>query len=573
MGKRPGGLAGEAGMGKQAGIWRALSYMLNRTWITTAFFSVALFQHYAPEAMAAVANDVYRSSILALGVGLTAFALLHRQVMAWGQHAAFDYAGPALAGAGILLLVPSLVGGRAISDPVLWGSAALTGVGSALVLLALGRRFVGVDVRSCTIGVLWATVGCALLTLAIMALPFAAAVVAEVTLPFACIASLHQVPLPGTGDSQPRTSFGERISAKMLFKLATCAAVLGIMTGITRDLYFTSGASALDQAFQTLNSLVPLATALALLAGMAITRDVSIEALYKPTALVCVVGFAVMPLTGADITVPYAIVTAGYTLFEILVWVILSEVASRFQFTSVQVFGYGRALVLFVGVIAGASIASALAQLGVGPHLFSTVAAVAIISISFLRTYVFTSSDLALFEKNLAGQEADAPEGGAREGEGEARGRVSAVAWFYNAGQHKDEAREHATATAEGRVREGTGAAGTERARARVSPAGQEHAGRPQKVPFQRKCAIIGDYYGLTRREVDVFRLIAAGRNCTRIQEELSISAGTVNTHSHHIFQKLDVHSQQEVIDLFQHADLDAMQEEIASRKAAGAAG
>ena len=94
------------------------------------------------------------------------------------------------------------------------------------------------------------------------------------------------------------------------------------------------------------------------------------------------------------------------------------------------------------------------------------------------------------------------------------------------------------------------------------SPAGQA----PQKVPFQRKCAIIGDYYGLTRREIDVFRLIAAGRNSTRIQEELSISAGTVNTHSHHIFQKLDVHSQQEVIDLFQCADLDRMQAELESR-------
>ena len=63
-----------------------------------------------------------------------------------------------------------------------------------------------------------------------------------------------------------------------------------------------------------------------------------------------------------------------------------------------------------------------------------------------------------------------------------------------------------------------------------------------------------------------MFRLIAAGRNSTRIQEELSISAGTVNTHSHHVFQKLDVHSQQEVIDLFQRADLDRMQGELESR-------
>ena len=538
--------AGEAGASKRADIWRALSYMFNRTWITTAFFSVALFQRYAPEAMPAAANDVYRSSILALGVGLTAFALLHRHVMAWGQRAAFDYAGPGLAGAGILLLVPCLMAGRAIPDPALWTSAALTGVGSALVLLTLGRRFVGIEVACCIGSVLWATVGCSLLTLLIMFLPFAVAIAVEVALPFACIASLHRAPLPGTNDSQPCTSFGERISGKMLLKLATCAAVLGIMTGITRDLYFTSGANALEQAFQILNSLVPLAAALALLIGMTITREADIEALYRPTTLVCIVGFAIMPLAGADITLPYAIVTAGYTLFEILVWVILSEVASRFQFTSVQVFGFGRALTLFVGVIAGASIAGTLTQLGIGPHLFSIVAAVAIIGISFLRTYVFTSADLALFERNLAGEETGTGQASEEGAFGE-KGRVGDVP--------------------------GSAAADEGAKRKLASPAERERAAGPQKVPFQRKCAIIGDYYGLTRREVDVFRLIAAGRNCTRIQEELSISAGTVNTHSRHIFQKLEVHSQQEVIDLFQHADLDAIQEEISARKASQAAG
>lgn len=540
--------AGEAGASKRADIWRALSYMFNRTWITTAFFSVAMFQRYAPEAMSAAANDVYRSSILALGVGLTAFALLHRHVMAWGQRAAFDYAGPGLAGAGILLLVPCLMAGRAIPDPALWTSAALTGVGSALVLLTLGRRFVGIEVACCIGSVLWATVGCSLLTLLIMFLPFAVAIAVEVALPFACIASLHRAPLPGTNDSQPRTSFGERISGKMLLKLATCAAVLGIMTGITRDLYFTSGANALEQAFQILNSLVPLAAALALLIGMTITREADIEALYRPTTLVCIVGFAIMPLVGADITLPYAIVTAGYTLFEILVWVILSEVASRFQFTSVQVFGFGRALTLFVGVIAGASIAGTLTQLGIGPHLFSIVAAVAIIGISFLRTYVFTSADLALFERNLAGEETGTGQAyPSEEGAFDEKGRVEDVP--------------------------GSAAADEGAKRKLASPAGRERTAGPQKVPFQRKCAIIGDYYGLTRREVDVFRLIAAGRNCTRIQEELSISAGTVNTHSRHIFQKLEVHSQQEVIDLFQHADLDAMQEEISARKAPQATG
>ncbi len=522
---------------RRSNTWRTLAYMLNRTWITTAFFSVVLFQRYAPETMAGVANDVYRTSVLALAVALTIFALLHRPVMTAGERPAFDYAGAALCGVGVVLLVPCLTSGQTIAPAILWGSAALTGTGSALVLLSIGRRFVGIDVRSCTMGILWATVGCAALTLGIMSLPLEAAVAVEVALPFFCVMALHRVPRPGEEDCDTHMHLGERISTKMLLKLATCAAVLGILTGITHGLYLGSETAALGKTFQMLNSAVPLVAALVLLGSTAAAREVSIETLYKPTAFVCIVGFALMPLSGTSIALSFSVVSAGYTLFEILVWVILSEVASRFQFTSVQVFGFGRALVLLTGVIAGTLIANMLLSLGVGAQLFSAVAAVAVISITFLRTYVLTSADIAVFGQNLSEEMGEVPAG--------AIGAIGEGALSDKGSQSQ------------------TGAA-AKRAHGQRTQTTAEQA--PQKVPFQRKCAIIGDYYGLTPREVDVFRLIAAGRNSTRIQEELSISAGTVNTHSHHVFQKLDVHSQQEVIDLFQRADLDHMQAELESR-------
>lgn len=522
---------------RRSNTWRTLAYMLNRTWITTAFFSVVLFQRYAPETMASVANDVYRTSILGLAVALIVFAVLHRPVMTAGEHPAFDYAGAVLCGAGVVLLVPCLTSGQTIAPAILWGSAALTGTGSALVLLSIGRRFVGIDVRSCTMGILWATVGCAALTLGIMSLPLEAAVAVEVALPFFCVMALHRVPRPGEEDCETHMHLGERISTKMLLKLATCAAVLGILTGITHGLYLGSETAALGKTFQMLNSAVPLVAALVLLGSTAAAREVSIETLYKPTAFVCIVGFALMPLSGTSIALSFSVVSAGYTLFEILVWVILSEVASRFQYTSVQVFGFGRALVLLTGVIAGTLIANMLLSLGVGAQLFSAVAAVAVISITFLRTYVLTSADIAVFGQNLS----------------EEMGEVSAGAiGAIGEGALPDKGSQSQT---------GAAAKHTHGQRTQTTA---EQA--PQKVPFQRKCAIIGDYYGLTPREVDVFRLIAAGRNSTRIQEELSISAGTVNTHSHHVFQKLDVHSQQEVIDLFQRADLDHMQAELESR-------
>ena len=519
---------------RRSNMWRALAYMLNRTWITTAFFSVVLFQRYAPESMASTAGEVYRTSILALAVALVVFALLHRPVMTAGEHPAFDYMGAMLCGAGFMPLFPYLASGQVIAPAALWGSAALTGTGSALVFLSIGRRFVGIDVRSCTTGILWATVGCAALTLGIMGLPLEAALITEVALPFLCVAALHRIPRPSEEDCDARMSLGERISTKMLLKLATCAIVLGILTGITHGLYLGSETVALGKTFQMLNSAVPLVAALVLLGSTAAAREVTIETLYKPTIFVCIVGFALMPLSSPDIALSFSVVSAGYTLFEILMWVILSEVASRFQFTSVQVFGFGRALVLLAGVIAGTLIANMLLGLKAGMQLFSAVAAVAVISITFLRTYILTSVDIAVFSQNL----------------GEETSGVRTATPENTASPDRNARMLSGVVSPSAQVRH------PEKAAEQIR----------QKVPFQRKCAIIGEYYGLTRREIDVFRLIAAGRNSTRIQEELSISAGTVNTHSHHVFQKLDVHSQQEVIDLFQHADLDRMQEELANR-------
>lgn len=60
----------------------------------------------------------------------------------------------------------------------------------------------------------------------------------------------------------------------------------------------------------------------------------------------------------------------------------------------------------------------------------------------------------------------------------------------------------------------------------------------------------LGEEYGLSQREMEVFSLLAAGRTSSRIQEELHIASGTVNYHTHNIYQKLNVHNRQEILDL-----------------------
>lgn len=56
--------------------------------------------------------------------------------------------------------------------------------------------------------------------------------------------------------------------------------------------------------------------------------------------------------------------------------------------------------------------------------------------------------------------------------------------------------------------------------------------------------------YGLTPRELEVFRLSAKGRTRPAICEELCISEGTYRTHIYRIYKKLDVHSHDELLEL-----------------------
>ena len=53
---------------------------------------------------------------------------------------------------------------------------------------------------------------------------------------------------------------------------------------------------------------------------------------------------------------------------------------------------------------------------------------------------------------------------------------------------------------------------------------------------------------GLTKREMDVFRLLARGRNNEYISNKLFISRATTKTHIYHIYAKTGVNSQQDLI-------------------------
>ena len=75
--------------------------------------------------------------------------------------------------------------------------------------------------------------------------------------------------------------------------------------------------------------------------------------------------------------------------------------------------------------------------------------------------------------------------------------------------------------------------------------AGQEP---PEALP--PACKQLAEQHRLTKREQQVFELLAQGRSTTDVATALDVSENTAKTHIKRLYKKLDVHSKQDIIDL-----------------------
>lgn len=73
---------------------------------------------------------------------------------------------------------------------------------------------------------------------------------------------------------------------------------------------------------------------------------------------------------------------------------------------------------------------------------------------------------------------------------------------------------------------------------------------------YGRRCADLARDRGLTAREEEVLVMVVAGMRLLDIAEELDVSINTVKTHAAHTYQKLGVHSRDELIELLRSQDL-----------------
>lgn len=82
-----------------------------------------------------------------------------------------------------------------------------------------------------------------------------------------------------------------------------------------------------------------------------------------------------------------------------------------------------------------------------------------------------------------------------------------------------------------------------------VTPVETTKVTAPQQ-DFEQRCRVVAEQHGLSPRELEVFMMLARGRDRAYIQEQLVVSRNTVKAHVKHVYAKLDIHTHQDLIDL-----------------------
>ena len=88
-----------------------------------------------------------------------------------------------------------------------------------------------------------------------------------------------------------------------------------------------------------------------------------------------------------------------------------------------------------------------------------------------------------------------------------------------------------------------------------VVPEGGAPTAEQQGDALEARCAHVAESYGFTPRESEILVHLGQGRTARAISEKLVVSENTVKYHIKSIYQKLDVHSRDEVIDLIERSE------------------
>ena len=373
-----------------------------------------------------------------------------------------------------------------------------------------------------------------------------------------------------------------------------------------------------DQALLFVTACV--ATVLIMVTFLALGGDERWHIFFRPLIPFIAVTAIFIPFTtGGTSFWGTSVVLVGYMSFEALMWIFFSELSQRFRLSPIFVFGLGRGVMalaalggstlpLFTGALGAptglgemgtvlivlVAMMLAYALLPDEREMASIVAVtprkVAVQSASRAPLIVVNEGKADALERAREGAVPSAPEqvdvrtqapanweqaivaalAELGETSGAASGQIASASSVVSAAEGptavdamqddasdasaaSDTASSASTAPSPARQAMGFSRSIFAEETAAPAPADDTPAARGR---FRQRCEIVANTYLLSRRESEVMYYLARGYKSSHIQQQLYISEGTAKTHIRHIYRKLNIHSQQDLIHLIDEVEL-----------------
>lgn len=280
---------------------------------------------------------------------------------------------------------------------------------------------------------------------------------------------------------------------RSLWRLLFGGAIFAFMYGFVWQLAVTAVGS-VDLAHRMpllVSFVVGLAYAALIIFGR---RKISLSVVYSLTAPVFIVVFALLPVFWSHNSIAlYSAVSAGFSVFDIVIWCMVVEAAYDHRVSGFVVNGVVRGVILLAqlaGILLGY-------LYSITPHQPpALIIAVAIIAVYFVGL------------------------------------------WLFVARKRRSKATDEIVRSLETTETSTSGPT--------------KHDFEGNDATFLAHIDDVAAYYHLTRRESEVLPYLARGRSAKVIAEALFVSENTIRSHIGRILDKTDLHSKQELIDLIE---------------------
>lgn len=482
-----------------------------------------------------------------------------------------------VAAATVLCMAGNFVSVGPLAALCFMAAGATSGVGSAMLLMSFGVSFSVCDLPTialCTALSLVVSAVAFALTLLVSSVLVPAGALLCLALPFLELLCLNKC----SADLVDKLEFAFLTmpvrTASFAGRVGVPSVIFGVLLGILRccaltgpllDLFLAEGAAA--NAFSSSVFTASVFTCLSLIMAMLTLRRSRNFAFRVLVPVIAVLLALLCSPCGDDGFFRCFALFSSYFMLEASLWVMYSDIAQSYRVSAFTTYGFGHGL-LSAGSLAGFLMLQPGGLLEAVPVDSVTLALVGLIALTLgvatlpnateMRSTLRRGRLCPLFDdrtdlEELVGGESSshAADTGVDDASLSAT-QIEVSAPLEGADGVANASSAEVSAKAPSAADAVADSARLTTSQDAVPESPEQRAGR-----FKRKCAAVADTFLLSRKETEVLFLLAKGRNSAAIQEALYISAGTANTHMRHIYRKLDVHSQHELIDLVESMEVE----------------